>query len=224
MEQRAKFVIGDMIDRDTNAITKKAHDLTAFTAALNTLLSDLIGIGYITRDDITPEMVAGLAVFDDTHVVEAVTRNYNQEAEIITFKAARNKFLAGLAEAVEDIKAKTKEFAETTDRERLKRGYYFESPSMRLPYLTLSGRSTVSFDREKLEQDHTARIQTQEIADHLNRAAEIFDQLQQFNEETRRRSGGSATGIADPRQTAFISVSDTGEIFFNKEAAAMLDF
>ena len=223
MEQKKKFVIGDMIDRDTNAITKKAADLTAFTAALNNQFKQLAEIGYIDREDITPEMVAGLAVFDAAHIIEAVTRKYQQDAEIISFKAARNKFLAGLAEAVEDIKEKTKEFAETTDREKLKRGYYFETPDMRLPYLTLSGH-TVSFDRNKLTEDHTRQIPTQEIADLLNRAADLFEQLQQLNEETRRRSGGSATGIAEPSQTAFISVSDIGEIFFNKDAAAMLNF
>lgn len=223
MKQRKEFTIGDIIGQDTNTITKKAADLTAFTDAINVQLKQFIEIGYIDREDITLEMVAGLAVFDATRIIEVVTHKYQQEAEIITFKAARNKFLAGLAEAVEDIKTKTKEFADTTDREKLKRGYYFESSSMRLPYLTME-RNTVAFDREKLENDHTQRIPTQEIADHLNRAADLFEQLQQLNEETRRRSGGSATGIADPRQAAFISVSDTGEIFFNKDAAVMLNF
>lgn len=216
MEQ--KFKSNDILSQDVNKVTKKTADLEEFCSMANKTIDKLVNGHYIKREEITEAMIKGLCVFDASPITEAVNAYYEQESEKIKYERARQDFLNQFVNARDEIQRIVKELEDEHEDKRLDL-YTMYGIEWRLRYMTISNGAAV-FDKALVISDHTGKVKNKAHRDFLNKAANLIEQIRDFNKECLRLSNNTCKGLAylyDDYKGQVITMNEDSELFLNAE-------
>lgn len=223
MEQN-KFEVSTQLSKDTDKAVRIASDLTEFCKLMNRVFVNLVKGGYLGLNSITSEMVECAAQFNAEPIISAVCELYEQEAKRFKYERAKNDFLQGKESAIVEIKTAIESARQEYEKFAVKYYKPHDGGIWRLKYLTLTN-GYVDFDRAMVMQDCTNTIMNDKQADFLNRAKELFEQIQSFNKECKRLSNGAVNGISYvAKGDAMITINELDELIFDASLSKVMDF
>lgn len=215
------YQIGSVLSKDTSTIDKGLADLKAFCPHINKLINGFCKAQYITKADITDGIAKSLAVFDPSALKDVISVRYEQEGASIQYSVARQQFMKGLHDVLDDIDAECRKSFGEYEREKLSKGYCLELHE-RLQYLKVED-GLVSYDGDMLAETYTETVTTQEQADYLNKAREVYINICELNAETHRRAKDIDGVTDDVYGNPIIQVID-GKVYFQPENSRFLNF
>ena len=197
--EKKRFEIGSPLYKDENKISKTTRDLEAFSKILQTEITKNIESGFLCLNDLSTELVEGLAMFQTERLSEIIQKKYIDESNKIKLKPARDKFLEECNEAIKNVAEQYEAVKEDIKKNWLSSGFYINEPHQRLKFLEVcvyEKNFTITYNSSKIEDYYTCKVETETQADILNRAYELFEVIVQTDKEISDLTGGRVSIIA----------------------------
>ena len=219
--EKKKFEIGSPLYKDENKIIKTKCDLGLFVEMLNKQIGENVKSGILDESEITLDLVKELALFKTDSLLAIIKSKYEAEANNIKLKPARDRFLEGLKNVMNDIVAQYRS-AEEYVKSNIKPGsFYFRSPNERLSFLLISN-GKVEYNYVNVQDAYTIRIASEKQADILNRANKLYEELVEFNKELYQCTNNGISVITGTK--CGLIAFDNGVLVFKPETIAEYNF
>ena len=221
---KTDWEVKDPLLKDDYKINAQIRDLEAFTELLNNVFAAFVKKGYIEPKSITKAIVDAVSQFDASPLIAYVDAAYNEEAKRIKYERAKQDFLKYKEAAVNDIEATIESLQSEYVRQSLKFYKPKEGGLWRSRYLKADS-GFVSYDREFLIEDNTARVCSEQHKEFLEKAKALYKEVLSFNEDCKRLSGGAITGFSYVTGgDALITINEYGDIVFDASLTSKMNF